>query len=529
MKKRELITSNPYTCLRILLEYHGRKCDSYTRNLLESHPLYPSIESVAYVLSRYGIDSSLIESDMEEIYDLPKPLLLHYNDLYLPVTRIDAEGNCFILNEKVKEEYVSDIDIRKFWTGRVLLIDAKDKYIKIPFSETIGWRFSRISFLILIIAIVSSFLVFLTRMKDVYSPFNVVFFLTSLSGLVLGGLFHVQKLDRGNSLVGRICHSRKEHSNRDCSSILDSKDAVFLGIVSWVDIGCVYFLITTFLLFFYDALFSSTIIAFLSVLSAAYIPYSIIYQWKISHKWCTLCLLTQGLLLINFITAILFFLNGKYAVFDIVSLVKLASFVACGLSIWALYVLATKALYSFTDLKKRQDAFNRFRYTSEGLACLLNTSTTLNYESLTPIAIIEREDPLYDVTIIVNPSCSPCMSTARSVVELIRRKYYTNLSVIFLIDPNDSATRRIAQVLIESCERGNACSVFYDYVNNYPRSVWKNMKGKEEYNNSHSLGIIDSHYKWAISNGIMATPKIVFNGHILTDLYKVTDLDYITE
>ena len=73
--ERKLIKDNPDEIVRILFRHYGLKYDGYARSLYHSHPRFRRIEAVSYLLSRYGVDSSLIKTDLEEMKGFPVPML----------------------------------------------------------------------------------------------------------------------------------------------------------------------------------------------------------------------------------------------------------------------------------------------------------------------------------------------------------------------------------------------------------------------------------------------------------------------
>ena len=75
--------------------------------------------------------------------------------------------------------------------------------------------------------------------------------------------------------------------------------------VSWSEAGFFYFAATTLFLFTgINRQASFLIIASVSTMASAYIPFSIYYQWKVVKQWCPLCLTVQAILLLELVWAI---------------------------------------------------------------------------------------------------------------------------------------------------------------------------------------------------------------------------------
>lgn len=97
--KRKLLSDNPNEVVRILFRKFGLKYDAVVEQRHQKHPLYPSYQSIAYILSYYGVDNCLIETDVEELATLPKPLVINYDGLFLPLEDV-TETELAISNEK---------------------------------------------------------------------------------------------------------------------------------------------------------------------------------------------------------------------------------------------------------------------------------------------------------------------------------------------------------------------------------------------------------------------------------------------
>lgn len=99
-------------------------------------------------------------------------------------------------------------------------------------------------------------------------------------------------------LLERFCRVR---DGFDCRRLLSLPGAKLLGVVSWADIGLWYFSGTLAILALSGLLapLASSLLAITAALSMAALPYtfySVAHQRFVSHTWCMLCLVVQGLL-----------------------------------------------------------------------------------------------------------------------------------------------------------------------------------------------------------------------------------------
>ena len=127
---------------------------------------------------------------------------------------------------------------------------------------------------------------------------------------------------------------------------------------------------------------------------------------------------------------------------------------------------------------------------------------------------------------VINPLCSPCMKKTREILEILNRKRYTDLSLIFLVDAKSIIEKAYAKKLISASLDGKLLETLEAHVKRFPQL--------EEFEvgdvfKPNAKEILASQLKWCDDHHLMSTPKIFFNNHELSPLYSVKDIDYITE
>ena len=161
-------------------------------------------------------------------------------------------------------------------------------------------------------------------LKGVGDILFYVYLLVLLGGLGTSILLFIEQIDKYNVHIKRLCSSNGSKSNIDCSSILDFKDAYFMGLASWSDIGFVYFtsLLTILLVLPFGT--SQAFINILSLFSIGYVCYSLFYQKFVAQKWCTLCLSVQAIFIFLFILSICTItINGIYELLNTKSVIDI--------------------------------------------------------------------------------------------------------------------------------------------------------------------------------------------------------------
>ena len=522
--ERKLIKNNPDEVVRILFRHYGLKFDSFARHLYHSHPRFRRIEAVSYILSRYGIDSSLIKTDLEEMKSFPFPAVVNYDGLLLPVAGLGENGRLTIINEEGKNEEINLGVIENFWDHLVLVMEKDDKGKEgIGREKAIWW--SKRAALITVLALLGGAVCGLfVRAFLMGSLLRDIFLLTSVAGLVVSVLFHIQKLDRGNPFVNKICHSSSGHAaKRDCASILDSNASKFLGLFSWVDIGSVYFLVFLSVIWLLPGQGAVMCLALVSLLALMYVPYSIYYQARIAKHWCPLCLSVQAVLLFNALVSLVYLIvNGVTvsALWPDVAKVGGAALLIVPVYSALIYLLAT--LY---NRRERDKKFREYLFSADGLQSTIYGVPEFDMSSSNKLTAIDKGGTA-ELTMVVNPVCSPCMKKTREILEILNRKRYTNLSIIFLVDAKSITEKAYAKKLISASLDGKLLEALEAHVKRFPQL--------EEFEVGYvfhpdAKEILAAQLKWCEDHRLTSTPRTFLNNHELSPLFSVQDIDYITE
>jgi uncharacterized membrane protein len=121
-----------------------------------------------------------------------------------------------------------------------------------------------------------------------------LYLLVKLIGLIASVLLLWYDIDKGNPFLKQICSGIQK---ANCSAVLNTKAATLGGMVTWSEVGFVYFagsLLFSMLTGINEVL---PVLSLFSLLALPYIIFSIYYQWKVAKQWCVLCLMVQAVLL----------------------------------------------------------------------------------------------------------------------------------------------------------------------------------------------------------------------------------------
>lgn len=519
---RKLITDNPTEALRILFQHWGLKYNCYTEAKYKSYPIYPGFSAISYIMALNGIDSSLIETTKEELQDLPMPILINYDGLYLPISSV-SDQEILIMNESggVDKEDISMLN--HLWPGTAMVFNAEKAkpYVK-GIKDIVKDFFSKSMLAVTCVVIAMTIFYYLRINASAFDVANYGFYITTVVGLAVTILFQIREYDRSNDFINKLCHSKREsHGIRDCSSILDSRYSYFVGVFKWTDLSIVYFVYFSAIPIILTPECSKFILAILSILASLYIPYSIIYQWRYAHKLCVLCLLIQGVLFANLLISLIFI---DWNSINILTIPHLLYAIITGIVTTAFVTVGKKMLDIYIKYRFLVKQFQSIKHSYKIAETLLSEQKKINTTQLNKIVINDKGNQI--ITLVINPVCSPCIKKLRKVFEVYQYKHNTRLELIFLTEEPGSQSFQIASYFM-NVYKTNPISfedLIKHYINDYPVSS-NNIP--DMFRSQESDESIMQHRTWCHNNAIYATPKIFLNDRELPRIYDEDDLDYM--
>lgn len=520
--KRKLITDNPNEALRILLQHFGLKYNQHIEDKYMTYPLYPGFNAVSYIMAYNGIDTCLVETTKEELLDLPMPVLINYDGLFLPISSV-SDKEIEILNESggVDKEDISMLN--HLWSGTAMVFNAEKptQYVK-GIKDIVKGVFDKIMLVAACILIAVFFFYLLKINSSAFDVTNYAFYTTTVAGIVISILFQIREYDRNNSFINNLCHSKTDpHGMRDCSSVLDSKDSMLWGVFKWTDISLVYFMYFMLLPIVISPESSRLILAIVSFLASLYIPYSLIYQWRYAHKWCVLCLLTQVVLFVNLIIS-LFIIDSNSI--SIINPSHLLYAIITGIATMAFVTIGKRLMDKHMRCQALSEQFQSLKHYPTITETLFSEQKKIDTTQINKIVINDKGNQI--VTLVINPVCSPCMKRLRKIFEFYRYKHNTRLELIFLTDEPGSKSFQIASYMMNVYNINPMA--FEDhikkYVNDYPVS---SNRIPDMFCSQESDNTIMQHKIWCQNNAIYATPKMFLNACEIPRIYDEDDLDYM--
>ena len=198
---------------------------------------------------------------------------------------------------------------------------------------------------------------------------------------------------------------------------------------------------------------------------------------------------------------------------------------AVALMIVPCYFIIINTINSSYLLKKTEIKHRELIFSPEVIQWLIYETPEIDFSLSSKIPIIRREGNT-ELTMIINPLCSPCMKETRAVLEILSRKRYTNLSVLFLTDPKAKTEVEQAKILITEAIEGDLAMTLEKYSNQFPAIIETNSNKTIH---PDAQKILDIHFNWCKKNNYLSTPKLFINNHELPTYYSVKDIDFLIE
>lgn len=489
---------------------------SYLANHLQQHPDYPSVLSITDTLDELGIDNMALEIEKENLSELPIPFMAHVN----------TNGGDYelIMDRSTFTNPYSEF--YKRWTGVVIAAETPVSFKNPENENAIREENKRNKFLwnfIITLLVLSAF--------SVYTSGS--WLLGILEALVICGigiaiLILMQELGFETESVTAIC---KRSKDADCTAVIKSNGAKLPLGFKWSDVGIIYFIGQWVILILAGFSGGATqilqLFKLLSVASVPFIVFSVYFQWRLAKKWCMLCLLVVGLLLLQMLMLLVFEPNGFTLIIWEQAMILALVFFGLG-NFWRLIkstLIKNKQieqqLYDALRLKNNTDVFWSF----------LKQQRKVDISPFgNELEMAAQGSPL-QVLVACNPYCAPCAKAHEILHEMSEKhKEKISITVRFGIDANKEqdiktkTVKHILSILNAGSQPGPEYNrqVLHDWF-----SVMDINKFKEQYPLKQNVDVMQQmkeHDEWFNGARIEATPTIFVSGYQLPKAYSLNDL-----
>lgn len=485
---------------------------SEIRDKLQQHSYYPTLRSVTDVLDEFGIENAAIEINKEKISEMPFPFLAHY-----------SKTNEFVLIKNKSHVILESNEFKEKWTGTVLIAEVPSDWKYTEHKEKLT---SNIKLQIVILSIISIILFSVTT-SNIFSSYVLFFLIMSTAGFILSTLLFQHEIGINNYVTEQLCRPAKYV---DCNAVLKSNGSMILNLFNLSDIVLVYFSSQLFIIILAIIENSNQLIFILNLISLIIFPisfYSIYYQWRVVRKWCTLCLLTVAILVIQFALSIdatndifnkLYINQTKY-------LIKII-FISSIISILWIYLIK-KLIINNNKLSRSNNILIGFKNHPISFEALLKSNKIIPDESLLGDIEIGNPDSSTKIVIACNPFCMPCAKAHKYFHEIVCKINDVSVVIRFVVNSTDLSNRNteVVKYLLlllsdKSIEHSrNILMYWFDKMDfNLFKSMYSLTSAKNIENSLQQLR------NWSHKTDIKFTPTIFINNYEVPNGYMPKDI-----
>lgn len=511
---------------------------SLKKDILE-HPDYPSMLAISDVLNNYHIENLALKIGFEQLLEIPTPCIIQVKGEITPYPSFGIIENINNADKEIewynpehhKTEKISYASLSKRFNGYVLAAEKDEHSIENNFAFKLKEQ-KRKSLINNLLIIAIPLLTFAISIVSIFyngttALLPVAYTIITLSGALVSTLLILYEMDQYNPALQQICHAGKK---TNCGAILGTKASKIFGI-SWAAIGFTYFTGVLFSLLSTGIVNNNIlfIASWLNVFCLFYVPYSIVYQWKIAKQWCPLCLTVQGLLVLQFIVA----LAGGFHSMSLLGAVTVNS-ILLFLLFFALVFIAIQilipALEKAKENKDNRLGLQRLKHNPQIFEALLSKQRRITQSTDGLGITIGNPKAKYTLIKVCNPYCGPCAKAHPVIEDLLKNNDNVKVQIIFMsTDSEDDYRSKPVRHLMAIYEINKKISLKaldewyladkkdYDiFATKFP------MNGELELQTDK----IKDMFKWCNETKIVFTPTFFINGYQLPDMYSVADLKY---
>ncbi|WP_153798437.1 vitamin K epoxide reductase family protein [Foetidibacter luteolus] len=510
---------------------------------LLSHPHHLSLFSINESLQKWKLDTYPLKIQASDLADITCPFIayLWHGRKFIVIVETSDDA-IWYFDDEDKKRRMEMADFLLYWDGVMLAAEAtaqsgEKDYKALLQKEKLGhYKIPGLVVgLVLLLSTRASF-VFLTNVETEGLYFTLLA-ACKITGLCIALILLLHDYDSQNALLKQLCSSGKK---TNCSAVLSSKAAKTVGGLSWSEVGFIYFMGgALFLLMAGTA--ALPLMFWLNIAALPYVIFSVTYQAVKVKQWCVLCLVTQILLVTEFLSVFAasngFFSLSGTGTQDTWLLLVLSFFIPS-----FAWFFSKQYVYSAKTKNKLEYLLARFKNSPEVFYAMLHKQVPVTSQPQPGEVGITLGNPAASNTLIkvCNPYCGPCAKAHPEIEELIHNNDNWKVQIIFSAKAVENDLKFIAAThlmsISEIFEKENKSwmktrALDDWYLSSYP----SNQEKYDVFAAKYPVNIevpaqkarIAAMYKWCEANGIMFTPTFFVNGYHLPEQYNISDLQYL--
>jgi uncharacterized membrane protein len=405
-----------------------------------------------------------------------------------------------------KKKKMSEATFAEAWTGTIVAVEEQEKAVNTKSIQTALPYF--------IVAAVASANVILN-----FSLSYLLYTALTLVGLYVSILIIREDLGIKSKAVAKVCGAISKNST--CGEVINTAGNKIFGIISLSDASFVFF--AGLFLILSSIGFHQTTLLVMSLAGVPVVIYALFRQGFVLKKWCALCLLIAGIVVLQ--TGLLL------ATFDFVWAVNIPYIVQL-ISIFALLYIAWNYCKSYWEshekLATTETDFLKFKRNPELFKTLLKEESILNTKIIPEPLKVVFGNPKGAIQLqgVTNPLCGYCTAAFESYDKLLST--YGNdirLEFIFNVPPSkEHQSTQIAARLVDLYMQDpkQSYTALKAWFSDRNVETWQNKFGKTE--NEQVGNTLEAHREWCTINNVNYTPASILNDNFFPKTYEIKDL-----
>ena len=482
------------------------------------------MSSYTDALKHYSIENAAFQVDINDLRDLPTPL----------ITLLNVEGGIFTIIKSLSNERITWLDKNHKWTTSNLSEFAIDWSGQVLYAEPNSnsgeqdykikrrrelLNASRIPLIISLILVVLTYLVLNTTTNSLLSLLLIKFV-----GVIFATFLFIKSVDLKSTFVEKICTLASESN---CQTILESPAAKITSWLSWVDVGFIYFFGSFIGLLLSNGTLQdlNSFLAVQAIFSAGAVLFSIysLYYQKFKAKtWCTLCLGIVATLIIESSILLGIFSDMAFG-FKLYHII----IALVGFSIPSIFLLLFRVpLTKGGEVEKIKGELKSLKTNPKIFKALMSGQSGLpDINNLVPRLFIGNPKAEHTITFLSNPLCNPCTQMHLKIRKLLISHTNFKCEIIFLSnpDPKDLGGKFVRK-LFSLPEKLRAKAMYQWYSSNDKNFAYWNQAYASFKEEPTALEMQVAHNNLIRDAEIKGTPAIFINGTLLHEVITVDDL-----
>lgn len=487
----------------------------FTDVLYKTMPHSNTLFGIYNILLEYQIESSPLKlSEKEQIKELDVPFIAHTSSGFCVLYAIkDNIVSCFYDNGQEKQEKLSDFI--ELCSGIVLIPTVTNQSIEPNYyTNKLQNLFQKIIYCIFGSAAIFICLYFLiANFKS--NTIICLILLLNILGFFVSWILLSKENNTNRKLADLACSLFK---NSECNKAPYDKNKLF-RIFSLAEIGISYFAFNVFVLsLFYQ---HANIVFFLNLLALPFIVVAIAYQKLVLKSWCSLCLIVHALICSTFVISMF-----DSSLIQNFSLNNINNFLG-GLILFSLFIFLANVYSSQKKLNalylRNQLKTNTLYWDKDVFLSYLKLYSSQHYSVTTKLRICPTNKIDHIITIFSNPNCNPCAKTEKVLSKIIA---LNTCKVQYIFVPLSTSHIHSVKILISAIlNSDNAHDVIMDWYDNGRYTIDIFIKKYNVNIQSNDVEVeFNYHFNIAKELKISHTPQILYNGHIVPDIFSIEDV-----